>query len=338
MLPRIFERQQSYSAQASRTTRRVVLRRTTRSDHNRTSEYYAKVASLWKDVDLELQLKGAKREVARAYPSTFAAMPIPTLLGLPYDAASSFVRGAAHAPAKIREALHSLAGNSWTETLVDISAPGVMRDGGDVDFWRSDDPHHAIEQAIEHLIAGGGSPVSLGGDHSVTYPTIKALRPHHKRLTILQIDAHPDLYDEFDGNRFSHACPFARIMESGLADRLVQAGIRTMTDHQRSQAERFGVEVVDMRAWEAGRRPVVDGPLYISIDLDGIDPAFAPGVSHPEPGGLSVRDVIAIIQGAHGSLVGGDVVECNPDVDPTGLTSRVAAKLVKELVASMQSV
>jgi agmatinase len=264
-------------------------------------------------------------------------MPVPTLLGLPYDAASSFVRGPAHAPPKIREALHSVAGNTWTETLVDLAAPGVMRDAGDVDFWRSDDPHHAIEQAIEHVIAAGGSPISLGGDHSVTYPILRALRPHHARLTILQIDAHPDLYDEFEGNRLSHACPFARIMEAALADNLVQVGIRTMTGHQRSQAERFGVEVIDMRAWQAGARPSIEGPLYLSIDLDGIDPAFAPGVSHPEPGGLSVRDVIAIIQQTQGALVGADVVEYNPNVDPTALTSRVAAKLVKELVASMHS-
>lgn len=264
-------------------------------------------------------------------------MPVPTLLGLPYDAASSFVRGPAHAPPKIREALHSLAGNSWTETLIDVSGPGVMRDAGDVDFWRSDDPQQAIEQAVDHVVAAGGTPISLGGDHSVTYPILRALRPHHARLTILQIDAHPDLYDEFEGNRLSHACPFARIMEAALADNLVQVGIRTMTGHQRSQAERFRVDVIDMRAWEAGARPSVEGPLYVSIDLDGIDPAFAPGVSHPEPGGLSVRDVIAIIQRVQGALVGADVVECNPNVDPMGLTSRVAAKLVKELVASMYS-
>lgn len=210
-------------------------------------------------------------------------MPIPTLLGLSYDAASSFVRGPAHAPDKIREALHSLAGNSWTETLIDIATPGVMRDAGNVDFWRSDDPRLAIEQAIEHTIAGGGIPISLGGDHSVTYPIIRAIRQHCPSLTILQIDAHPDLYDEFEGNRFSHACPFARIMDAGLADRLVQVGIRTTTGHQREQAERFGVEIIDMRAWEGGERPTVAGPLYLSIDLDAIDPAFPPVYRTPSP-------------------------------------------------------
>ena len=81
-------------------------------------------------------------------------------------------------------------------------------------------------------------------------------------------------------------------MEEGLASRLVQVGIRTMNAHQRGQAERFGVEVIDMRAWQAGTRPTVDGAVYLSIDLDGLDPAFAPGVSHREPGGLTVRDVL----------------------------------------------
>jgi arginase family enzyme len=154
-------------------------------------------------------------------------------------------------------------------------------------------------------------------------------------LTVLHIDAHPDLYDEFEGRRFSHACPFARIMEEGLAHRLVQVGIRTMNGHQREQARRFGVETIDMRAWADGVRPHVTGPLYVSIDLDGLDPAFAPGVSHREPGGLSVREVIGFVQALPHPLAGADIVEFNPSQDPLGLTAPVAAKLVKELVGRM---
>src|SRR6185503_15943007 len=130
----------------------------------------------------------------------------------------------------------------------------------------------------------GARPVSLGGDHSVTYPILRAVRPHAPTVTILHIDAHPDLYDEFEGDRYSHACPFARIMEERLADRLVQVGIRTLTAVQRAQAERYGVEVIDMRAWVAGRRPTLREPVYVSIDIDAFDPAFAPGVGHREPG------------------------------------------------------
>ena len=273
----------------------------------------------------------------RPVASILARMSTPTLLGLPYDAASSFLRGAAAGPGKIREALHSPAGNSWSESHVDVSAPGVLQDAGDIDFFLGGDALTAIEKGIERVLSIPGRPIALGGDHSVTFPIVRALRRQHPRLTILHVDAHTDLYDEFEGNRLSHACPFARIMEAGLADRLVQVGIRTMTGHTQSQAERFGVEIIDMRAWCEGTRPTVEGPVYLSIDLDGIDPAFAPGVGHPEPGGLSARDVIGMVQQVTAPIVGADIVELNPTVDPNDLTARVAAKLVKEVVARMHA-
>ena len=212
-----------------------------------------------------------------------------------------------------------------------------MQDAGDIDVSDTETARAAIESAVERVLVAGGRPISLGGDHAVTYPILRAMHRHYPQLTILHIDAHPDLYDVFEGDRYSHACPFARIMEERLADRLVQVGIRTMNGHQRAQAQRFGVELIDMRAWYAGARPTADGAVYLSIDLDGIDPAFAPGVSHPEPGGLTVREVIAIVQNIAGRLVGADIVECNPSVDPSGLTARVGAKLVKEVVARMHS-
>ena len=102
--------------------------------------------------------------------------------------------------------------------------------------------------------------------------------------------AHPDLYEEFEGNRLSHACPFARIMEAGLAKRLVQVGIRTLNRHQREQAEKFGVDMIEMRSLGAFDKLKADGPVYITFDTDVLDPAFAPGVSHREPGGISVRE------------------------------------------------
>jgi arginase len=122
-------------------------------------------------------------------------------------------------------------------------------------------------------------------------------------------------------------------MEEKLAAHLVQVGIRTMNAHQRAQAERYGVRVIDMRAWVAGARPEVRGPLYVSVDMDGLDPAFAPGVSHREPGGLSVREVVTLIQSLPGPIVGADVVEYNPTRDINGMTAVVAAKFVKELAA-----
>ena len=263
------------------------------------------------------------------------AGPTPTLIGIPWDVNSSFTRGAAAAPPLVRQALFSAASNMWSELGVDLGAPGRLADAGDLVLPDSTDAIGLVEAAVRLLIQDGGAPLAIGGDHAVTYPVVRAVTARHPGLTILHIDAHPDLYDEFEGNRLSHACPFARIMEEGLATRLVQVGIRAANGHQREQARRFGVEVVDMHAWAAGTRPALTGPVYVSIDLDGLDPAFAPGVSHREPGGLSVRDVIGLIHDLPAPPAGADIVELNPGQDPLGLTAHVAAKLVKEIAGRM---
>jgi len=264
------------------------------------------------------------------------SMPHPvSLLGLPYDASSSFQRGAALAPPLIRQALTSSAGNQWTEALTDLGAPGRLHDAGDASIPDGPGAREKIETAVEQLLDRGVRPLFLGGDHSVTYPILRALGPRYARLTLVQFDAHPDLYDVFEGDRYSHACPFARIMEEGLATRLVQIGIRTMSGHQQEQAVHFGVEVYDMRRWRDGMTLALEGPIYVSFDLDALDPAFAPGLSHPEPGGLSVRQALDAIQRLPGPIVGADVVEYNPHNDVRGLTARVAAKLVKELAARL---
>ena len=179
--------------------------------------------------------------------------------------------------------------------------------------------------------------LALGGDHSVTLPIVRAHSRYFSDLTVVHIDAHPDLYDELEGDRLSHACPFSRIMEEGLASRLVQLGIRTLNAHQRQQADRFGVEILEMRTWrlDDGLPRGLTGPLYLSLDLDALDPAFAPGVSHPEPGGLSTRELLDIVEALPSPLVGADIVELNPLRDPAGLTARVAAKLLKEIAAKM---
>jgi arginase len=259
----------------------------------------------------------------------------PTLIGLPYDGSSSFRRGAAAAPPLIRDALRSPASNSWSETGVDTGLPTSLADAGDLDLTNTTDVRGAIEAGLRRVLEEGGLPIAIGGDHSITYPVLRALHPLYRSLTVLHVDAHPDLYEEFEGNRFSHACPFARVMDEKLADRLVQVGIRTMNAHQREQAERHRVEVIDMRGWVSGMRPRINGPLYVSIDLDALDPAFAPGVSHREPGGLSVRDLVTLLQSIPGPIVGADLVEFNPSQDPVGLTAPVCAKLVKELAGRM---
>lgn len=262
--------------------------------------------------------------------------PRATLIGLPWDRSSSFQTGAADGPPRIRQALRSPTSNSWNERGQDVLASAVFDDAGDLSIGEEAGPARAaIESGISVLLDDRRSPIALGGDHSVTYPILRAFRSRVQGLTIVHIDAHGDLYDEFDGDRFSHACPFARIMEEGLAERLIQVGVRTLTGHQREQVARFGVESFGMDRWSQAPIESIRGPVYVSIDLDGLDPAFAPGVSHPEPGGLSVRDVLSLLNRLPTAPSGADIVEYNPHNDTRDLTARVAAKLVKELIGAM---
>jgi agmatinase len=253
------------------------------------------------------------------------------LIGLPTDINSSFLRGPAKAPDHIRAALFSDMGNLSTERGPELGRDIKIEDLGDLPLDEGAGDDARIEEAVRIACTDGAAPILLGGDHAVTYPILRGIAAAHGPVNILHFDAHPDLYDELDGNRRSHASPFARIMEEGLATRLVQVGIRTLNAHQREQARRFGVEIVPMRDFSAGAVPIPAGPLYVSIDLDGLDPAYAPGVSHHEPGGLSVRQLLDVLARVEGPIVGGDVVELNPERDVNGMTAAVAAKLVKEL-------
>ncbi len=256
------------------------------------------------------------------------------IIGLPSDENSSYLRGAAEAPPLIRAAFFSDSANLWSESGVDLGAADIF-DAGDVALPSGIAALEKIEESAASLLDQNYRPVSLGGDHAITYPVIRAFARKYPRLSILHFDAHPDIYDEFQGNRYSHACPFARIMEAGLVERLVQVGIRTATGHQREQIERFGVEVIEMKDWRDDWPIDFDTPVYISFDIDGLDPAFAPGVSHREPGGLSTRQAINVIHNVTAPVVGADIVEFNPRMDVNGVTALVCAKLLKEMAAKM---
>ncbi|HEY5750466.1 MAG TPA: agmatinase [Chryseolinea sp.] len=258
-----------------------------------------------------------------------------SVLGIPLDSNSSFLSGAASAPQKIREAYHSASANYCAENGMDLNQTQLWKDQGDLDLPGMPDAFTSIEQQVFNWLGKDHSVLSLGGDHSITYPIIKAFAKKYGKLNILHLDAHGDLYDNFEGNKFSHACPFARIMEEGLASRLVQVGIRTYNPHQREQARRFGVESIEMKDWKDGTALHFDGPLYISLDLDALDPAFVPGVSHHEPGGFTTRQVLAILQGLDATIVGADIVELNPTRDINGMTAMVAAKFFKELLVKL---
>jgi agmatinase len=255
------------------------------------------------------------------------------LLGLPTDRNSSYVRGPAKAPAAIRRELFSEAGNPYTETGTDLRALGVFEDAGDAALREDDDDVERITESVVSLLRAGRRVVSLGGDHSVTFPILKAYSAAFPNISIVHFDAHPDMYPSFQGNPLSHASPFARILEHGGIAKLVQIGIRTMTPPQRRVADQYGVDVFGAWELEAARAALPSGPVYVSLDLDGLDPAFAPGVSHREPGGLSVREVLDLVRAIPGSVVGADVVEYNPDCDVDRMTATVSAKFTREFAA-----
>ncbi len=258
-----------------------------------------------------------------------------SLLGIPYDANSTYLRGPAEAPHRIREALYCNSSNLWTEDGIDLGQPGTFHDAGDLMLPLEAEPAGAaIEKAVRDNLALGHPLICLGGDHSITYPILRSFKDQVSDITILHFDAHPDLYHDYAG-RLSHACPFARIMEERLARRLVQVGIRTIGAHQLEQAKKFGVEVITMRNIARLASVKFEGPLYISFDVDVLDPGFAPGVSHYEPGGMSVRDVLNVLQGLRVPVVGADIVEYNPIRDHQNQTAMVCSKILKEISAAM---
>ncbi|CAI5469467.1 unnamed protein product [Closterium sp. Yama58-4] len=272
------------------------------------------------------------------------------LLGVPLGHNSSFLQGPAFAPPRIREAIWCGSTNSSTEEGKDLNDIRVLTDVGDVPVQEMrdcglDDSRlmRTVSDSVRLVLAESPlAPLVLGGDHSISFPVVRAVSEHlGGQVDILHFDAHPDIYHAFEGNHYSHASPFARIMESGACRRLLQVGIRSINEEGRAQGRRFGVEQYEMRHFHRNREMLENLELgkgvkgvYVSIDIDCLDPAFAPGVSHIEPGGLSFRDVMNILQNLKGNVVAGDVVELNPQRDTVdGMTAMVAAKFVRELAA-----
>lgn len=235
------------------------------------------------------------------------------------------------APDLIRQTLHNGSSNYAAENGVHILEDIDFRDLGNLHIQDYQDLFSLLKKQVQPETP----TICLGGDHSITYPIVKALNQKRGAFDLLLFDAHTDLYDEFEGDRYSHACPFARIMEDGLVNRLVQVGIRSMTQHQLDQAERYGVEIIPMRELDRMYQLSFSQPLYVSIDLDGFDPAFAPGVSHHEPGGMVPRDIINFLHKLEANIIGADIVEYNPIRDHAGITAALAAKLLKELAGIM---
>ncbi|GAU25655.1 hypothetical protein TSUD_265820 [Trifolium subterraneum] len=296
------------------------------------------------NVSSALLEKGQNRgELVRALGGAVATS---SLLGVPLGHNSSFLQGPAFAPPRIREAIWCGSTNSTTEEGKDLQDARVLTDVGDVPIQEirdcGVDDHrlmNVISESVKLVMEEDPlRPLVLGGDHSISFPVIRAVSEKlGGPVDVLHLDAHPDNYDAFEGNIYSHASSFARVMEGDYV------GIRSITTEGRAQAKKFGVEQYEMRTFSRDRHFLENLKLgegvkgvYISIDVDCLDPAFAPGVSHIEPGGLSFRDVLNILQNLQGDVVAGDVVEFNPQRDTVdGMTAMVAAKLVRELAAKI---
>ncbi|XP_010421796.1 PREDICTED: arginase 2, mitochondrial isoform X1 [Camelina sativa] len=274
------------------------------------------------------------------------------LLGVPLGHNSSFLEGPALAPPHVREAIWCGSTNSTTEEGMELKDPRILSDVGDIPVQEIremgvDDERlmNVVSQSVKLVMEEEPMrPLVIGGDHSISYPVVRAVSEKlGGPVDILHLDAHPDIYDRFEGNYYSHASSFARIMEGGYARRLLQVGIRSINKEGREQGKRFGVEQYEMRTFSKDRQMLENLKLgegvkgvYISIDVDCLDPGFAHGVSHYEPGGLSFRDVLNILHNLQGDLVGADVVEYNPQRDTADdMTAMVAAKFVRELAAKM---
>lgn len=259
------------------------------------------------------------------------------LIGIPYDKNSSFLKGPALAPPRIRQMESDGSANSFSESGLEILHGKNYTDLGDLALDNTD-PEKAFT-IIRNKILGELNPgdkiLSLGGDHSISYPVLDAFTEKTEGLNVLHLDAHADLYENYEDNPYSHASPFARVLETGKINSLTQVGIRTLNSHQREQADKFGVTVIEMKEYNPGFLKTLRAPLYISLDLDVLDPAFAPGISHHEPGGLSTRELLHIIQSIPVPVAGADLVELNPNRDVNNVTAMVAYKLMKELIAKM---
>ncbi|MEL6963013.1 MAG: agmatinase [Pseudomonadota bacterium] len=274
------------------------------------------------------------------------------LIGVPYDNAVTNRPGARHGPREIRNAStmmrtihHVTRVNPYSLCRVgdlgDVPLPHLFDDQAVVDD---------IENFYRKVAAASVTPLSIGGDHSITYPILKALGTKQP-LGLVHIDAHTDTWDQFLNTKFSHGAPFRRAVEAGVLDpkRTIQIGIRGAqnADEGWHYAQEMGMRVVFIEELtergcaeilEETRQIIGDRPAYVTFDIDSLDPAFAPGTGTPEFGGLTPIQAQALVRGLDGlNLVGGDVVEVSPPFDHANITALAGATMAYELLCILAS-
>jgi agmatinase len=258
--------------------------------------------------------------------------PAAVILGVPYDATATHRRGARFAPAAIR----------WASDSIETYSPAQQRDLEDLAVWDAGDidvsapavaPAAMIDRVRTALATAQGLPCLLGGEHTVTVGAVTALAARHPGLRLVVLDAHLDLRDAYDGQRWSHATTLRRIGEHLGFERIVVLGARSGTREEWTLASSLGycgrTAALPTEVWRA----IGEHPLYLSVDIDGLDPGVAPGTGNPEPMGLTVDEFMTVLSVLReGRVVGCDVVEVSPPFDPSGQTSMLAAWLVREML------
>ena len=273
------------------------------------------------------------------------------VVGVPYDGATSYRSGTRFGPRAIREQSLLLWGYNNALQVAPFEKLKVI-DYGDVDVIPVDvvGTHQAVEREVGALLAAGCRVVTLGGDHSISLPLLRVHRQKYGPLAVVHFDAHPDTWDEeFPGRKFSHGTPFRRAIDEGLIDlnAYLQIGIRgpTPAAHDYDDARRLGARMITFdEALSLGtdgviaeiRRRVGPRPMYLTFDIDAVDPAFAPGTGTPEVGGFSSWQALQMVRGLRGlNLVGCDLVEVSPPFDSQGITAILAANLAFEFLSLM---
>lgn len=265
------------------------------------------------------------------------------VLGIPWDKNSSYRKGASQGPKAIRNATTNDLYNSFSENVVDLNSIFKIKDLGDIDTKKVEylELVDSISSTLNTHYKQGRVFLFLGGDHAITYASVKALQNASSAdLGVVYFDAHPDLYPRYHGSQYSHACVMRRLIEENivLGTHVIQVGIRAPTTEQIRFAKRNDVTMVHMKAITNDILADLEfNNLYLSFDMDVLDPAYAPGVGNPEPGGLSTRELVDIIQQIEGEIIGFDLVETCPSYDYKGITAFAAAKLLRETLGKIAS-
>ena len=293
-----------------------------------------------------------------AHPATFMRLPHVedprgldvAIVGVPFDGGTSYRPGSRLGPREIRAQSSLIRPYSYFQKVAPFDVLNVA-DVGDIDAppVSIERCYEVVEARIAAIVAAGARPIVVGGDHSISLPVLRALARVHGRLALVQFDAHVDTWDEYFGGKYFHGTPFRRAIEEGLIDgrRFIQVGIRgpmygendfdfhrehriTVIDIDRLKADGVASAVERIRA-------IATGPVYMTFDIDGVDPAFAPGTGTPEVGGLTSHEAQRLVRGLAGlTLVGGDIVEVSPPFDGPGqITALLAANIMFEFLCAM---